>query len=200
MIPVRDVIPTRTRPIVTLAILAAMSAALAWPGVGAWWLPWAADGVLVWLTGGALEDRLGRGRFATFTAACAGVAGASLLAADHAPQPVWIGAGMAAGSAAAYLLNFPRSRVQVLVPVIIGIEIAEVPAWVAVVVWAAVQAAAAWSAPAGFGVPGEAALAAAAGVAAGALGGLTLPRPERMHIDWWDPPRRRGQPGARARR
>jgi len=192
MIPVRDVIPTQTRPVVTLAILAAMGAALAWPGVRAWWLPWAADGVLVWLLGGTLEDRFGRGRFCGFTAACAVVAGACLLATGHGPQPVWVGAGLAAGTASAYLLNFPRSRVQVLVPVMIGFEIAEVPAWVTVVSWAAIQAAAAWSAPDGFEALGAAALAAAGGAAAGALGGLTLPRPERMRVDWWDPPNRRG--------
>jgi membrane associated rhomboid family serine protease len=188
MIPVRDVIPTRTRPVVTLAVLAAMGAALAWPGVRAWWLPWAADGVLVWLTGVALEDRFGRSRFVAFAAACAAAAGASLLAADHRPQAAWMGAGLAAGSAAAYLVNFPRSRVQVLVPVVGGVEIAEVPAWVTVVVWAVVQAAAAWSVPPGFEGVEVAALAASGGAAAGALGGLWLPRPERMRVDWWDPP------------
>jgi len=191
MIPVRDVIPTRTRPVVTLAVLAAMGAALAWPGVRAWWLPWAADGVLVWLTGVALEDRFGRSRFVAFAAACAAVAGASLLTADHRPQAVWMGAGLAAGSAAAYLVNFPRSRVQLLVPVVGGVEIAEVPAWVTVVVWAVVQAAAAWSVPPGFEGVEAAALAASGGAAAGALGGLWLPRPERMCVDWWDPPNAR---------
>jgi membrane associated rhomboid family serine protease len=175
----------------TLAILAAMGAALAWPGVRAWWLPWAADGILVWLTGGALEDRFGRGRFAAFTAACAAAAGGSLLVTGHWPQAAWIGAGVAAGAAAAYLLIFPRSRVQVLVPVMIGVAIAEVPAWVTVVVWAVIQAAAAWPTPPGFEGPDAAALAAAGGAAAGALGGLWLPRPERMRVDWWDPPRRR---------
>jgi membrane associated rhomboid family serine protease len=188
---VRDVIPTRTRPVVTLAVLAAMGAALAWPGVRAWWLPWAADGVLVWLTGAALEDRFGRIRFVAFAAACAAVAGAFLLATGHRPQAAWMGAALAAGSAAAYLVNFPKSRVQVLVPVVGGVEIAEVPAWVTVVVWAVVQAAAAWSVPHGFEGVEAAALAASGGAAAGALGGRWLPRPERMRVDWWDPPNRR---------
>jgi hypothetical protein len=71
-----------------------------------------------------------------------------------------------------------------------GIEIAEVPAWVAVIVWIAVQAASAWSAPASVESVGAAALTTTAGAAAGALGGRLLLRPERMHIDWWDPPRR----------
>lgn len=192
MIPVRDVIPTRTRPVVTLAMLAAMGAALAWPGVRDWWLPWAVDGVLIWLTGGALEDRFGRGRFAAFAAACAAVAGACLVATGHGPEPAWIGAGLSAGTAAAYLVNFPTSRVQILIPVIVGVEIAEVPAWVTVILWAAVQGAAAWSAPAGVDGPAAAALVVPAGAAAGALGGLWLPRPERMRVDWWDPPTRRG--------
>ena len=192
MIPVRDVIPTRTRPVVTLAMLAAMGAALAWPGLREWWLPWAADGVLVWLTGAALEDRFGRSRYVAFAAACAAVAGAALLPTDHGPQAAWMGAGMAAGSAAAYLANFPRSRVQVLVPVVGGVEITEVPAWVTVVMWAMVQAAAGWSVAPGVEGVEAAALSAAAGAAAGVLGGLWLPRPERMRVDWWDPP---GRPG-----
>lgn len=186
MIPVRDVIPTRTRPAVTLAIVAGMSAALAWPGVRAWWLPWAADGVLVWLAGRTLEDRFGPGRFTGFAVACAAVAAAALHATGHAPRPVWIAAGFAAGAAAAYLLIYPRSRVQVIVPVIVGLEIAEVPAWVVVAVWVAVQAAAAWAVPAVLAVPDAAAVAIAAGAATGVCGGLLLPRPERMRFEWWD--------------
>jgi hypothetical protein len=77
-------------------------------------------------------------------------------------------------------------------PVVVGVEIAEVPAWVTVVVWAVVQAAAAWWVPPGFEHAEAAALAASGGAAAGALGGLWLPRPERMRVDWWDPPARRG--------
>jgi membrane associated rhomboid family serine protease len=73
----------------------------------------------------------------------------------------------------------------------IGVEIAEVPAWVTAVLWAAIQAAAAWTAPAAFDALGAAALAAAGGAAAGAAGGLLLPRPERMRVEWWDPPNRR---------
>ena len=186
MIPVRDVIPTRTRPAVTLAVVAGMSASLAWPDVRAWWLPWAADGVLVWIAGRTLEDRFGAGRFAAFAVACAAVAGAALRATGHELQPVWIAAGVAAGAAAAYLLIYPRSRVQVIVPVIVGIEIAEVPAWVVIAVWVAVQAAAAWAVPAVFAVPDAAAVAVAAGAAAGVCGGFLLPRPERMRVEWWD--------------
>ena len=186
MIPVRDVIPTRTRPAVTLAIIAGMSAALAWPGVRAWWLPWAADGVLVWLAGRTLEDRFGPARFAGFAVACAAVAGAALRVTDHEPQPVWIAAGFAAGAAAAYLLIYPRSRIQVIVPVIVGIEIAEVPAWVMVAVWVGIQAAASWAVPAVFAAPDAAAVAVAAGAAAGVGGGFLLPRPERMRVEWWD--------------
>jgi hypothetical protein len=88
---------------------------------------------------------------------------------------------------------FPRSRVLTLVPVVVGIEVADVPAWAVFGLWAALQAAAAWSTLA-WSPPADAAgmaIGAAAGASAGALGGLLLPRPDRMRVDWWDPPIRR---------
>jgi membrane associated rhomboid family serine protease len=188
MIPVGDVIPTRTRPVLTLTVLGAMGAALAWPAVRAWWLPWAASAVLIWLAGGTIEDRFGHGRFAVFMTLCGGVAAASQSAVGPGPAAVWIAAGAAAGVAAAYLVLFPRSRVQVLVPVVVGLEVSEVPVWVAVGLWAAVQIVAGWAAPADVQMAGAGGVAVSvlASGAVGALGGLVLPRNERMRVEWWD--------------
>jgi membrane associated rhomboid family serine protease len=190
MIPVRDVIPSRTAPGVTAALIAAMGAAVAWPAVREWWLPWTSHAVVLWLAGGSLEDRFGHARFAGFTAACAAVAAAAPLPWGRAVDVAWIAAGAVAGAIAAYMVMFPRSRVLTLVPVVIGVELADVPAWMVFAIWAALQVAAAWSAlswPSSIDAAG-AALSATAGAVAGALGGLLLPRPERMRVDWWDPP------------
>jgi membrane associated rhomboid family serine protease len=101
--------------------------------------------------------------------------------------------GAITGVIVAYMVMFPRSRVLTLVPVVIGIEVADVPAWLVFALWAGLQAATAWSvltwpalissAPAG--VDGIA-IGAAAGASAGALGSLLLRRPERMRVEWWD--------------
>lgn len=188
MIPVRDVIPSRTTPVVTLALLAAMGAACAWPSVREWWLPWAAHAVVVWLAGGTIEDRFGHARFAAFAAACAAAAYAAPLAAGRDSGLLWASCGAAAGLVAAYLVMFPRARILTLVPVVIGVEVTDVPAWAVFGLWAVLQGAVAWSLLA-WSAPSDAVgmtTSVAAGAAAGALGGLLLPRPDRMRVEWWD--------------
>lgn len=190
MIPVRDVIPSRTAPAVTLTLLAAMGAACLWPAVREWWLPWTANALVLWLTGGTLEDRLGHARFAALAAACAAAAFTVPLVAGHQGGTIWTACGAAAGLIAAYLAMFPQSRILTVVPVIVGIEVTDVPAWAVFGLWAVLQGAGAWAAltwaaadPAGI------LIGTAAGAAVGALGSVTLRRPERMRVDWWDPPR-----------
>jgi membrane associated rhomboid family serine protease len=193
MIPVRDVIPSRTAPAVTVALLAAMGAACAWPAVREWWLPWTAHAAVLWLTGGTLEDRFGHARFAAFAAACAAAARAAPQAAGREADLLWAVCGAVSGMIAAYLMMFPRSRILMIMPVVIGIEVADVPAWAVFGVWAVVQAASAWSALAWSAQadPLGMATSAAAGALAGALGSVVLRRPERMRVEWWDPPIRR---------
>ena len=190
MIPVRDVIPSRTAPGVTAALLAAMAAALAWPAVREWWLPWASHAVVLWLAGATLEDRFGHARFAAFAAACAAVAALAPLLRGHGVGIAPAATGAVAGVIAAYLVMYPRSRVLMLVPVAVGIELADVPAWLVFACWAAIQAAAAWSVLTWSPSADAAGMfaSAAAGAVAGALGGRLLPRPERMRVEWWDPP------------
>ena len=191
MIPVRDVIPSRTAPAVTLALLAAMGAACLWPAVREWWLPWTAHAMVLWLTGGTLEDRLGHARFAALVAACAAAAFTAPVAAGHQGDLIRAVCGAAAGMIAAYLVMFPRSRILTVVPVVIGIEVADVPAWAVFGLWAVLQGAAAWAALTWSAAadPTGMVIGAAAGAAAGAAGSVALRRPERMRVDWWDPPR-----------
>jgi membrane associated rhomboid family serine protease len=110
-----------------------------------WWLPWASHVVVLWLAGGTLEDRFGHARFAAFAAACTAAAVAAPAAAGRDIGPVWAVSGAVTGVIVAYMVMFPRSRVLTLVPVIIGIEVADVPAWLVFALWAMLQTAVAWS-------------------------------------------------------
>ncbi|MFO7692882.1 MAG: rhomboid family intramembrane serine protease [Vicinamibacterales bacterium] len=192
MIPVRDVVPSRTAPAVTLALLAALGAAFVWPPVREWWLPWSAHAVVVWIAGGTIEDRLGHARFAAFAALCAAAACAAPLAAGRDASLLWAACGAVAGLVAAHLVMFPQSRILTIVPVLVGVEVTDVPAWAVFGLWAVLQGAGAWSLLA-WSPPADAigmAASVAAGAAAGAVACLVLRRPERMRVDWWDPPTR----------
>jgi membrane associated rhomboid family serine protease len=188
MIPVRDVVPSRTAPGVTVSLIAAMLAALSWPGVREWWLLWAAHVVVLWLFGGTVEDRLGHGRFAGFCVVCLAAAVVVPPAIGRVVSLHWVVGGGVAGLSAAYFLMFPGSRVLTLVPAAAGVDIVDVPAWTVWGLWAIVQAAAVWSSTV-WAEPADPVAAAAsmfAGGLAGALGWLVLRRPERMGVDWWD--------------
>jgi membrane associated rhomboid family serine protease len=188
MIPVRDVIPSRTYPGATVALLVAHAASLASADVRRWWFPWCVNMIVLWLFGSTVEDRIGHGRFVTFYLFCAAVAAAASAAvAAILLAPVAAG-GAVAGVSAAYFLMFPRSRVLTLVPVVAGVDVVDVPAWSVCGVWALVQGAAAGTVAAG--EAGADALAMMVGLAAGALAGglgwLVFRRPQRMRVDWWD--------------
>ena len=193
MIPVRDVLPSRTAPAVTLTLLGAMGAACLWPAVREWWLPWIAHALVLWLTGGTLEDRLGHARFAALAGACAAAAFTVPLAAGHQGSLIWTVCGTAAGLVAAYLVMFPQSRILMIVPVVVGIEVTDVPAWVVFGLWAILQGASVWAALtwAASADPAGMVIGTAAGAATGVVGSVALRRPERMRVDWWDPPIRR---------
>lgn len=202
MIPVHDAIPIRTRPVVamgslvTLASLALVQALQvgrlpsfdlgASPPTG-WaaliaqltvhhdWVHAGSNMLALWVFGPALEDRMGHGRFAVFASACA-LAGAAAVVL-HGPHLAVAGlSGLAAGLVAAYTLQFPRSKAVVPLPVVIGFELADVPAWFFSAFWIAIQL-----------VDMVPPLAMAAGAATGAAGLFIFRRTERLHPDWWAP-------------
>lgn len=189
MIPIRDVVPTRTRPVATWLLVAGMTAALLSPAVRQGWLPWCVTLAAFWLFGGTVEDRCGHVRFAGLVAGGAAAAAAVVSwGLGGLPGPGPVSAGAAAAVLAAYFLLFPRSKILTLVPVVVGVEVTDVPAWVVAGMWALVQAAEIWARAAWSGAAHAlpAAGAIAAGAAAGALARFLLTRPERMRVDWWD--------------
>ena len=191
MIPIRDAVPTRTRPGVTLMILIAMAAAIAWPAVRREWFPWCLHAAVLWLFGRTVEDRMGHVRFAALLLACAAVTAVALWPIGPAAAVPLAATGATAGLASAYLVMFPRSRVLTLVPVIVGVEMTDVPAWVVAGLWVFMQAVETWSRAAWSG-PREAiagVVAVFVGATTGGVASIALRRPERMRVEWWDLPR-----------
>ena len=175
MIPVRDVIPSRHVPVVTLGLVL-VSIAIHAAGVldaslsGAWpdpqaaggfsparallalfhydgWLSLAASLLLLWLFGENVEDRLGRRRFLLLFVAC----GLAAAAASQALPRAWMArtgpAGAIAGVLGAYAVLFPKSRVLLLVPLPLRVDLIEAPAVHLMLGWLIVQLALSMSAP-----------------------------------------------------
>lgn len=215
MIPITDVIPSRTRPGVTIALMAATIGASLLQRVlspldpDAGLAPARAlllnvvaslfirDGIGL-LLGGLLylrvfgenvEDRLGHARFAALYTAAGAVATLAQLAMASPSGTVPQGASSAvAGVMGGYLALYPRSRVLTLVP--FPPLVAEVPAVFFIGLWFAVRFLGGLTlppTPAPF-LPGGAAFwAEVAAFMAGAVLARWLQRHERARVEWWGP-------------
>ncbi len=219
MIPLRDVIPSRTTPWITIALIAAnlvvfvrelglyddpealsaffytwglVPAEFSWPS--AFTSMFVHSGLLhvglnllsLWIFGDNVEDRLGHGRFLLFYLST-GLAAtlAETWANPASPIPLIGASGAIAGVMGAYVVLFPRSRVLVLLPIlIIYWEIIELPAALVLGVWFAMQILGGLARPADAG-GGVAFWAHAGGFVAGVILGWPLRRRERERPDWW---------------
>jgi len=164
MIPVCDAVPTPTRPLVTLALLAVIltvfltlpSAATSFIGttsVAPGWLPeamnaaiatvrpvdWlalAATALALWLYGPTVEDRLGRSRFALLYFGSGLLATAGVAAAGLS---TWVNMGGTAAAVAAVigarLTLYPRGRTLMLIPVSDGLDVIDVPSGLVAGFW-----------------------------------------------------------------
>ena len=214
MIPLRDVIPSRTRPFVTVTLILLNAAvfvsgllapdlrdtwwrhateAAAWPWLAALvamvvhsgWLHLASNLLVLWIVGGNVEDRMGPGRYLLFYLLAGAAAAAAQYWGSPFPAPPAAGAsGAIAGVIGAYLVLFPNSRVLVLVPAWKGVDIIELPALIVIALWFLVQVAT------GFGASFEGASAAPRVLAGGLAAGLALVwvfrRREREDVEWWN--------------
>jgi membrane associated rhomboid family serine protease len=218
MIPLRDVIPSRTRPWVTLTLIVVnllifayaraldsdarlhlfftyglVPAERTWPSLVAslflhnGWVHLLANLGALWIFGENVEDRMGHARFLVFYLLC-GVAGG--LSGSWATPGVVVpiaGPGAAiAGLIGAYFVLFPRSRILMLLPLVIVMDVIEAPAVAVAVLWLALQIAA------DFGrivaSPGDSAFLAwthACGCVTGVLSVLAFRRRERSRVEWW---------------
>jgi membrane associated rhomboid family serine protease len=198
MIPVRTVMPSRTFPAVTVALIAAHTAAFLFAGAGTDTPRWSwsetlvhddgvrlgADAVCLWLFGDNVEDRMGRSRFAVFYLLCGLAAAASALATGSAVEGI-AASGAVGGAIGAHLALFPQSRVFLLAPAPPTWTI-EAPALVLAAFWTALHLAlGALPADPVTAVRTAAISGLAAGMVAGAISIRAFTRRERMRPEWW---------------
>lgn len=111
--------------------------------------------LFLWIFGNNVEDAMGRGRFLAFYLVAGALAAATqtlATAVQAAPLPAdeatallsvpMVGAsGAIAGVLGAYLLLFPRARVETLVILIVIPKVLYLPAWVFIGLWFLLQVA-----------------------------------------------------------
>lgn len=97
--------------------------------------------LFLWIFGDNVEDLMGHVRFTAFYLLCGMGATAAQIAIDPASMVPNIGAsGAIAGVLAAYLINYPKARVQTIVPLGFLILPFKVPAVVYLPIWFGLQA------------------------------------------------------------
>ena len=218
MLPIRDVIPSRTTPWVTLLLIGINAAAFVYelvlsddgfrafarefglvPAHFSWiaattsmfvhenLLHVGSNLMALWIFGENVEDQLGHGRYLAFYLLAGYAAALTEVWASPASTIPLIGAsGAIAGVMGAYFVMYPRSRVLVLIPIILFIDVIEIPATVFLGIWFLLQVLG--------GVGRLAAPSAGGGVAfwahlGGFVAGLALVtvfrRSERRRVEWW---------------
>jgi membrane associated rhomboid family serine protease len=167
MIPVSDVIPTRTPPAVTIALIALAGLFVSLLQLGST-ASLAANLIALWLFGWTVEDRLGHLRFAAVFVFCA--ATAWLVSTPHAAV-----AGGVAGVIGGYFVLYPKSLMLVVVP--LPVLVVEVPAVTFLALWFFTQLV---LGPFPFHPQ-------LSGLVVGALLCVLMKRPERLQVEWWSP-------------
>jgi membrane associated rhomboid family serine protease len=98
------------------------------------------NGLYLWIFGNNVEDAMGRMRFLVFYLLC-GLGAAALQTAVNPTSPVpMVGAsGAISGVLGAYLLLYPRVKVNVLFFFCIFIQIIPIPAYLVLLLWIGMQ-------------------------------------------------------------
>ena len=183
MLPLRDVIPTRTTPWIAIVIVGAYVLAAGGgvlPHTG--WLSIVANVLPFLIFGETLEDRLGHPRFLVFVAvgAVVAVAAGAWVAAD-APAALVVVTGAAATVIGGYFALFRRSRVLLF----LFVDAVELPALLILAFWVVLHAVS--MDPIESQYLARPILAAqVGGMMTGAATVWALRRRERMRPEWWN--------------
>lgn len=94
------------------------------------------NALFLWVFGDNVEDRMGRIRFLFFYLVCGLVAAsAHVVVAPGSPVPTVGASGAISGVLGAYLMLFPRARVNMLFIFLIFIRVIPLPAWLVLLWW-----------------------------------------------------------------
>jgi membrane associated rhomboid family serine protease len=98
------------------------------------------NSLYLWIFGNNVEDSMGRGRFLVFYLVCGLAAAAAHVVLDPAsPVPTVGASGAISGVMGAYLVLYPRVRVNMLFIFIIFFKVFAIPAWLVLLWWFALQ-------------------------------------------------------------
>jgi membrane associated rhomboid family serine protease len=104
------------------------------------WAHLLGNALFLWVFGNNIEDGMGPARFIVFYLACGLVAAAAHIVVTPASAIPTVGAsGAISGVMGAYLVLYPRVRVNMLFWFLIIIRIIPLPAWVVLIYWFVVQ-------------------------------------------------------------
>ncbi|MEI4485019.1 rhomboid family intramembrane serine protease [Frigidibacter sp. MR17.14] len=96
--------------------------------------------LFLWIFGDNLEDEMGPLRFLAFYLACGILSAMAHVASNPGSVVPTVGAsGAIAGVMGAYLLMFPRARIDVLLIFIIFFKVIQIRAWAVLGIWFALQ-------------------------------------------------------------
>jgi membrane associated rhomboid family serine protease len=98
------------------------------------------NALFLWVFGNNIEDSMGPGRFLVFYIVCGLAAAATHVFIDPAsPVPTVGASGAISGVLGAYLVLYPKARVNMLFFFLIIIRVIPLPAWVVLAWWFAIQ-------------------------------------------------------------
>lgn len=98
------------------------------------------NGLFLWVFGNNVEDSMGRLRYLAFYLICGlAAAGAQVAISPSSPVPMVGASGAISGVMGAYLLLYPKVRVNMLFILLFFIRIIPLPAWAVLIWWFATQ-------------------------------------------------------------
>lgn len=104
------------------------------------WMHVIGNMLFLWIFGDNLEDRFGHTRYLLFYAASGLAAGLMQVVSDPWSITPMVGAsGAIAGVMGAYLLLFPKAKVDILLILIVFFKVFAIPAWVMLGLWFGLQ-------------------------------------------------------------
>ena len=96
--------------------------------------------LFLYIFGDNIEDEMGHFGFALFYLACGLAAGAAQYLTDpFSPVPMVGASGAIAGVMGAYLLLYPKAKVDILIILIIIFRVISIPSWIMLALWFAMQ-------------------------------------------------------------